>query len=256
MNPFARVVLALACWSAAMVGSAQDAFVVYGDESYPPYSYMDPGTKKAAGIYVEILQMAFAKMPEYKVDIQVTPWKRALSLVETGDGMAVFPPYYNQERAAWMNFSEPILDETIVVYGKEEKLKGKAKWPEDFYGSTVGINFGFVPGNLGGKAFADAIKAGKITLDDGGKSNESCLSKIELGRLDFYLNDRLIDIRSAPSVRRSSVVASTNQGYLGFTKKTAKFPQLPAFKAKFDGVIKDLKKSGAIAAVLKKHMGQ
>lgn len=234
-------------------GFAAEKVVVYGDDSYPPYSYMDTATKTPMGIYVEILQAAFAKMPEYEVTIELVPWKNGLNKVETGQGLAMFPPYFNTERDAWMSYSEPILAERIMVYGTEEKLKGKSKWPDDFYGSKIGLNSGFSPLSMGGKVLDEAIKSGKITLDDEGKSNEICLKKVAAGRIDFYLNDRLIDISATPTVKRSEIVVSENNGFLGFTKKAEKFPYISDFKTKFDTIIKEMKQSGAIDAVVKKR---
>lgn len=232
--------------------SAAQKVTVYGDVSYPPYSYLD-ATKQPTGIYVEILSEVFAKMPEYEVTIKLVPWKNGLNKVETGRGLAMFAPYYNEERSAWMDLSEPILPEIIVVYGTEEKLQGKSKWPEDFYGSTIGLNSGFSPLSMGGKVLDEAFKSGKLTLDDGGKSNEISLKKLEAGRLDFYLNDRLIDISSTPTVKRSNIVVSENYGYVGFTRKADDFPYLIDFKSKFDKIIKEMKKSGAIDAIVKKR---
>lgn len=232
---------------------AAEKVVVYGDDSYPPYTYMDTATKTPMGIYVEILRAAFAKMPEYEVTIELVPWKNALNKVETGQGLAMFPPYYAEKRAVWMDYSEPVLAEKIVVYGVEDKLKGKSKWPDDFYGQTIGVNAGFNPESMGGKVFDEAIKAGKIKFDDEGKSNEMCLKKVAAGRLDFYLNDKLIDIKDAPTVLRSEILANENHGHLGFTKKADGFPYKADFKTKFDAIIKEMKQSGAIDAIVKKR---
>lgn len=254
-NIMKRIIIALFASTLLLFGNsafAAEKVVVYGDDSYPPYTYLDAATKKPMGIYVEILQAAFAKMPDYEVTIELVPWKNALNKVETGTGLAMFPPYYNVERDAWMSYSEPLLAELIVVYGTEEKLKGKTKWPDDFYGSKIGLNSGFSPLSMGGKTLVDAIAAGKITLDDEGKSNEICLKKVAAGRLDFYLNDRLIDISATPTVKRSEIVVSENNGFLGFTKKTEKFPYITDFKTKFDAIVKELKQSGAIEAIVSK----
>jgi len=252
MNRIILILTILALFFSINPVSAAQKAVVYGDDSYPPYTYMDAATKTPTGIYVTILKAAFTKMPEYEVIIELVPWKNALNKVETGQGLAMFPPYYNEERIAWMAFSEPILTERIVVYGTEETLKGKNKWPEDFYGSKIGLNSGFSPLSMGGKVLDGAIKAGKIILDDEGKSNEICLKKLAAGRIDFYLNDRLIDISATPKVKRSEIVVSENNGFLGFTKKAEKFPYIDDFKSKFDAIIKEMKQSGEIEAIVNK----
>ena len=63
----ARMILTLLSLTLVLCSNAvfaAEKVVVYGDDSYPPYTYLDATTKKPMGIYVEILQAAFAKMPD------------------------------------------------------------------------------------------------------------------------------------------------------------------------------------------------
>lgn len=242
-NPLILAVLGLLLFPFS--AGAAEKVTIYGDDGYPPYSYLDSATNTPKGIYVEILQRAFAKMPEYEVEIKLYPWKRGLDMIQTGKGLAMFPPYFSEERSSWMDLSEPILAERIMVFGTAEKLKGKSKWPEDFYGSKIGLNAGFNPLSMGGKGFAEAIKEGKLILDEG-KDNETCLKKMSAGRSDFYINDQLVDISAFPDIKRSEIEANRNHGHLGFTKKTDGFPYLADFKTKFDKIIKEMKASGEI----------
>ena len=233
----------------SIIAFAGQKVIIYGDDSYPPYSFMETKEKTAKGIYVEILKKAFSYMPDYDVVITVIPWKRGIKNIKVGDGVALFPPYFAEKRVPWMNFSEPILAEKIIVFSTEEILKGKKRWPDDFFGLRGGINLGFNHVSMGGQAFADAVKEGKIKLDEA-KSNDASLKKLSIGRIDFYLNDQLIDISNYPKVVRSSIVASQNHGYLGFTRKIDKFPFIPEFKKQFDEVIKKMKSNGEIDQIV------
>jgi len=226
--------------------------VIYGDDSYPPYSFLDKDSKSPKGIYVDILNKAFLKMPDYNVKISMIPWKRGINYVKTGKGVAIFPPYYSEERVPWMNYSEPLLAEKVIVFSTEKILKGKQKWPDDFFGLRGGINLGFSVISMGGKSFADAIKAGKITLDEA-KSNDVCLKKLSMGRIHFYLNDQLIDISMYPNIVRSNIVTNKNHGYLGFTRKLEQYPYIPELKQKFDEIIKKMKSDGDIEQIIQPH---
>ena len=124
--------------STLCIAAEKQKVVVYGDNGYPPYSYLENDVPK--GVYVDILQTAFSRMSDYEVTIEMKPWKRGVHLVKSGKVMALFPPYYSDERTLWMNFSEPILQEQVVVFGKADNLAGKSKWPEDFYNSKIGMN--------------------------------------------------------------------------------------------------------------------
>ncbi len=245
MKRNAIVFLAVGLLLLPLIANAAEKVLIYGDDGYPPYSYLDNDGKTPKGIYVEILRQAFTKMPEYEVEIKLYPWKRGLDMIQTGKGLAMFPPYFSEERESWMNLSEPILAERVMVFGTAEKLKGKSKWPEDFYGTKIGLNAGFNPLSMGGKGFAEAIKEGKLTLDEG-KDTETCLKKLAAGRSDFYINDQLVDISAFPEIKRSEIEAIQNHGHLGFTRKAENFPYLVDFKTKFDKVIKDMKTSGEI----------
>ncbi len=245
---FKSLIFSLIIMSSSLV-FAKQSVTLYGDVSYPPYCFKNNGA--AAGIYVDVLKEAFKTMPGYEVEIKLIPWKRALALVKAGDGFGVFPPYRIKERESWLNFSEPIIDEQVLVFGTAENLAGKNKWPDDFMGTKFGLNRGFNPISMGGKAFNTAGKTGKLTIIEANTSEQN-LNKLNGGRIDFYLYDRMIDISAYPNIKRGMVVQS-NSGYVGFTRKVAQYPYADDFKQKLDKAIKDLKASGKIKAIIKKH---
>ena len=228
---------------------AQQKVTVWGDKSYPPYSYEENGQPK--GIYVDILTAAFAQMPDFDVTIKMIPWKRGMAMVEEGKSFAIFPPYYSEKRVPWMLFSEPILEEQVIIFGKAETLAGKEVWPDDFMWSTIGMNRGFGIDSMGGKAFAEAVEAGNFEIDEA-NTTEQNLMKLDKGRVDLYINDRMVDISAYPDIKRGPV-ANINWGYLGFTKKDQHFSFLPAFKEQFDQVIKSMKENNQIQPFIDKY---
>ena len=224
--------------------------VVYGDNAYPPYSYEENGEPK--GIYVDILRTAFSRMKEYKVEIKPIPWNRGIKDVKEGRSFALFPPYYTEKRDPWMLFSTPILQEKVIVFGIPEKLAGKTRWPEDFYGQRIGLNRGYNPFSMGGDDFGNAHQAGKIYIDEA-RNAKSNLKKLELDRIDFYINDQLTDISEHPLIVRG-IVANINHGYLGFTKKTINFTYTEDFKKRFDFIIKQMISSGEVERILNDYL--
>ena len=228
------------------IAGPKQQVVVYGDSGYPPYSYLENNVPK--GVYVDILQRAFSKMTDYEVTIKMKPWKRGINSVKNGSVIALFPPYYSDERTLWMSFSEPIIEEQVVVFGKAEKLAGKTKWPDDFYNSIFGMNRGFNPTSMAGYRFASAIQAGLIGLEEA-NNNEMNLKKLSAGRIDFYLNDTFIDTGKFPAVERG-IVVKNNFGYLGFTRKYEGYPYITDFKTQFNTVIKQMKEAKEIDKIL------
>ena len=84
---------------------------VYGDDSYPPYSYVENG--KLTGIYTAILKKVFSQMPDYNVSIHSIPWKRGLAEIEQGKIFALYPPYKRLSLLHITRVAEPF--EIVVI---------------------------------------------------------------------------------------------------------------------------------------------
>ncbi|MGF1740088.1 transporter substrate-binding domain-containing protein [Vibrio profundum] len=232
---------------------------VYGDDSYPPYSYQEKG--KMTGIYTVILKKIFAQMPEYKVTIHGVPWKRGLAEIKEGKTFALYPPYKRVEARPYMQYDMPILDEKLVVVCRDKVLsQPRPSWPDDYMGLTIGNNSGF---SAGGDKFYAAVKAGQIKINET-KGTERNLLKLIAGRVDCYMNDA-ISIQwelkklqetgkySGSGVKEGAVISS-EQGYLGFVTDGKKFPYKADFKQKYLQILTKMKASGEIDNVIKEFM--
>ncbi len=220
-----------------------------GDMNYPPYSYKKDG--KAMGVYVEIINLAFSKIPNYDVKFKMMAFKRAIAMTKRGKTIGFFPPYYSDERTSWTKFSEPILGETTIIFAKEKILKNKNNYPEDFYGTTVCLNRGFNQYVMGGDKFSKAIKNKKIKLIEANNNND-CLTRVKRGMADFYINDQLIDISKFTSIKKG-MKAKANFGHIGFTLKDNKYPFMKDLQQKFNSEIKKMKQSGEIDKIVQKY---
>jgi len=253
---FRWLIAAIALWSSyANAYEPPTPVTVYADDSYPPYSYAING--EAKGIYTEILQTIFAQMEAYDVKIQPLPWKRGLKMLELGKGFALYPPYYYANQRFYISpYSEPILDEQVVVFCRPDKVADRqlTSWPDDYLGLTIGINEGFA---LGGQAFWDAVSQEKLTLRPS-KGNEASLLNLYKRRTDCYINDRISirwyinqmikdgQIDRDWQLKLGSVV-STEQGYLGFTNQQPElYPYKQDFIMQFNRHLKRLKQDGTI----------
>jgi len=228
-------------WSAQIIELA-------GDMNYPPYSYKKDG--KAQGVYVDIIKSAFNKIPQYDVKFKMMAWKRAIVMVKSGKICGFFPPYYSEERTIWTKFSEPILGETTIVFAKENILKDKKRYPEDFQGLTVCLNRGFTL-ITGGFKFKKMVENKKIKFIEA-NSNKGCLARVKRGMADFYINDQLIDISKFPSIKRGEK-ATTNFGHIGFTLKDKKYPFLADLQQQLNKILKQMKASGEIDLIVQKY---
>ncbi|RED48576.1 substrate-binding periplasmic protein [Aestuariispira insulae] len=255
----------VALMSSVSLTQAAQQVTIYGDNAYPPYSYKEGGEER--GIYTAILKEAFAKMGDYEVTIEMVPWKRALSSIEKGDGFALYPPYHRPSLRPWITpYSEPILDETTVVYCREAVIAERApkSFPDDYKGLVFVNNTGYASG---GDAFMALVEAGEIKMQEA-KSTQLNLKKMLLGRGDCFINDRLNilsemkKLEAAGEVKADSeklaeaATLTVEKGYLGFSGPgAANFPFMGDFLAKFNAIIKEMHASGRIDAIIAEQTG-
>ncbi len=247
-------------WEVSYVSADIDV-LVYCDDNYPPYSFEEKD--EAKGIYTEILRTAFSKMKGYNIQIKPIPWKRGLKYLETGKGFALYPPYHRTKKRPYIwPYSIPILDERVVVFCREDILEKslRPKWPEDYYKLTVGNNAGF---ELGGDKFWEAIKEGKISLDEA-KGNRENILKLGSRRIDCYINDQISILWELKQLKKSGkydelkhakivegATISKEQGYLGFTAMDkGKFHYKEDFVRKFNIAIYDMRKTGELQNIV------
>jgi len=239
---------------------------VYADNNYPPYSYEEKGEVK--GIYTKILAEAFSRIPGYKVTIKAYPWKRGLKMLEDGKGFAIYPPYFRAKQRPYIwPYSIPVLNEKVVVFCRKGVLTKSRRlhWPEDYFGLRIGRNAGY---ELGGKRFWNAVKNGKITVEDAAGNRENLL-KLGLKHIDCYMNDRLSILWTWNQLKASGkydehkgyaallegATITTEQGFLGFTNRDqGKFDYKDDFVKKFDTIIYEMRRSGEIQRMVQRFL--
>lgn len=181
----ARLCLALALsgvWQTVL--AAPQTVILYGDDDYAPYSYVENGVFK--GMYVDMLRAAATSMAEYRLDLQPRPWKRGLAALEKGQVFGLFPPGRKTERPYVQPYSAMLYRESVVLFCHDAVMrKPRTHFPTDFAGLTIGVNTGFL---LSEKLMAPA-RQGLLHLA-AAKGNDANLKKLALRRIDCYASDR------------------------------------------------------------------
>lgn len=181
-----KILIAIMCvlmFSTISVAGPKE-IVLYHDESYPPYSYKDDDGKPV-GIYVELLKIVDERLEDYVFIFEPVPWKRALNYMETGEGFAMFPPYFRPEERPWLDYSIFLMEEGIAaVIDRNNSSLPVKNWPEEFKDKVVGINSGF------SFPIVDEFKD-KVFKVDSSPSNLVALRKLREKRIDVYVNDSL-----------------------------------------------------------------
>lgn len=258
MKTCRTLVAAALLWAAGPGAAADIPVTIYADAGYQPYSYVD-NDGKPAGLYYDIVKVAFSRMQGYQIEIRPVPWKRGMALLEGGTAFALYPPYMNlkDEPFTWP-YSLPLFEETVVaVCTRDVAATPRPRWPEDFYGLKIGNNAGF---RVGGEKFNSAVKAGKIRVEEASDTRTNIL-KLGMQRVDCYINDRMsirwTQVKLVREGRLTSAqvgievaVIATEQGFLGFTDRDqGKFPYKTDFLKQFNAIIYDMKRNGEIERI-------
>ncbi len=228
------------------------------DASYPPYSYAENG--EAKGLYSDILRAAFARMPGYRVSIRPVPWPRGLAALEKGTAFALLPPYYRPVERPWMDYSRPILEESVVAFMRSELAQQLAieDFPAAYAGLRIGLNRGF--NIIAAPDYKRMLAAGQVQQSYA-SDNRTNLLQLKRQRIDVYINDRLSILWELQQMRDQHLLGNTGldwlvegprlsseHGHLGYTRLN---PQAYAYKQDFmqrlDQVLLDLEADGSIA---------
>lgn len=258
MKPCLALLLSALCAGAQAVDIP---VTIYADAGYPPYSYEKDG--KPAGLYYEIVKTAFSRMQGYKIDVQPVPWKRGMALLRSGTGFALYPPYMNTRDEPWTwPYSLPLFEERVVAVCRKDVLaaKPRKRWPDDFYGLTIGNNAGFI---VGGEAFEKAVRNGSLRVEEA-KDSETNIIKLGMRRIDCYINDRVsiqwtrnqlkaagkLDEGGAHADIAEATVIAVEHGFLGYTDRdNGKYTYKTDFVKQFDHAINQMKRNGEIDAI-------
>ncbi len=238
---------------------------IIADDNYPPFSYRKGF--HSVGLYPQILNAVFAKMPKYQVIIRPLPWRRGLAMMQEGTGFAIFPPYYFPDKRPYISdYSPPLLEEQVTLFCSRSYVDGLKKrldrvelrWPEDFSGVVVGINPGYL---LLDDDFWDKHRSGFYHIEEG-ISTRGNLLKLASGRMSCLANSRMsvfwdlknlveeeADIKPDQIVQMS--VLSSQQGYLAFSfDKLNRYPYRSDFIREFTKAFDALKDSGELEQII------
>ena len=251
--------LSVAAAVTAARAAAPQPVLLYGDDDYPPYSYVEHGQLK--GIYTDIVRAAVRDMPQYQVQLRPVPWKRGVLMLQTGAAFALYPPYSWRSERPYVGYSAPLLMEQLVVFCNQEVLAQRKlqRWPADYAGLHIGVNAGFL---LGDAALMASLQAEKIVLD-AAKGTRTNLLKLMRGRIDCYVSDRLSAQWEWQRIRRAGQAGTpaqtlhetaqlaSQQGHLGFTLlQPARYPYRDDFIARFNTAIARMQHSGEIRRIV------
>jgi polar amino acid transport system substrate-binding protein len=212
------------------------------DSGNPPFMYEISG--EAAGLYPLLLKAVFARLG-LVMEIKPYPWKRALSMGETGLA-GVGGIYKNEKRLEIYDYSDRIYTESLMLYVK----KGSGlqfKTLADLKGKTIGVIMGWSYGD----AFDQARAAGLFHADEV-TTDTANLEKLAQGRLDCVVaidlaaDHILQEMKLQDQIEKLPVPIAVNDTYLVFAKSLNQKDLL----AKFNQMLNVMRQDGTYDALI------
>ncbi|MCY1535767.1 Bacterial extracellular solute-binding protein, family 3 [compost metagenome] len=202
--------LAFALHATSWANSAIDV-VILCDAGYPPYSYAEGG--EAKGIYTDILREAFLRMPDYRVEVRPVAWARGLAELASGKAFALFPPYYRPRERPWMDYSRPLVMESVAVFVRAELVRELPveDFPYGYGGLRVGVNRGFR--SIVDPDYQAMVESG-VLRESYANDNRTNLLKLYRRRIDVYINDRRAVLWQLSRMQREGVFAADELDWL------------------------------------------
>ncbi|XYK81771.1 MAG: substrate-binding periplasmic protein [Labrenzia sp.] len=224
------------------------------DEAYPPY--MMKSDNKPAGILTDIVLAAAERMEGYgDLLLEALPWPRAVKLTEVGRAQGLVGAYYQPEARPWVQaYSEPLLVEQVGIYCRKGIANPDWAYPTDYKGLIFGNNYSF---ETPGHQFFTMVEAGDITLEEA-LTTEQNLMKVDLGRADCYVQERLVAEKVIRDNQLNNVefigIASEERSMVAYPKAW-EGPGAKSFIEAFDEVIIEMRQDGTIEMIIAGHTG-
>ncbi|MEZ4527544.1 MAG: transporter substrate-binding domain-containing protein [Desulfobacterales bacterium] len=246
MNGFLAAVIALSCTCVSA-----ETVIVGGNADKPPKQWEDE-SGEYKGIWIDLLKAIDRELPDIDFQISLLPWKRAYKGGVEGKN-AMMSMFYNQERSGIFDYSDPVLEEKVVIAVKKGR-EFKFDSLDDLKGRRIGI----YAGTSYGAEWQNAVDRGVFTVDED-FSNLQRLKKILAGLIDGgvfnpgtaavkMLCDKAPDMRPEDFTVLERPVLAENS-YFAIAKKQNRKDLIE----KFNAGLRKIKQSGEYQQIIDKY---
>jgi polar amino acid transport system substrate-binding protein len=214
---------------------------------WPPYQFKQDG--HLSGYSTEMVREVYASMGITSETITPFPWKRALSIVETGHADALFSANYTADRLTFARYpEEPLFETPWVIWTHKHRPVTSL---ETLKGKRVGVVIGYSYTPEFWQFIETYCTVEKVSLD------EINFRKLEVGRIDATVAEygnglHLMRTLNLNSVLPQPGVEIKRDGlYILFNRQSV--PQ--SFVDEFSEKLKEFKKSARHEELRKKYFG-
>ncbi|RON56645.1 substrate-binding periplasmic protein [Pseudomonas frederiksbergensis] len=150
-------------------------------EPWAPYVYEENG--KALGLDYETTAIVFKRLG-IEVEWQFLPWKRCLSMLDTGQADGALDIFHSDERDATLLYpSEPLSEVEFVMFYANERPH-----PFSTLNDLKGLTIGTSPGYL----YSEDFSSSTLFTREPAPTHEANFGKLLRGRIDLLITDRRV----------------------------------------------------------------
>ena len=202
---------------------------------WPPYQFKQAG--HLSGYSTDMVREVYASMGITSETITPFPWKRALTIVETGNADALFSANFTADRLTFARYpEEPLFETPWIIWTHKGRSVASL---EDLKGKRVGVVIGYSYTPEFWQFIETYCTVEKVSLD------EINFKKLEFGRIDATVAEYGNGLHLLRTLRLQSVVPQPEVEikrdglYILFNRKNV--PQ--SFVDEFTKKLKEFKKS-------------
>lgn len=189
--------------------------ILFVTEAYPPYEYLENGILK--GYDIDVLEEA-AKLAGIEYEINLVPWKRAITMVKDGSAAAIFCLFKTPEREEFLYFPEVPLSIEINRLFANKHFTGDIWKISDLKGKTVGT--------VADYSYGKEFDAYENVIKETASNQEILFKKLQGNRYSLIVNNELVTwykIRELgmeeENFRPLGLIVSREPLYIAFSKK-------------------------------------
>lgn len=232
------------------ITSAEEMRIVFATGEWPPFSSKHLPEYGRASALVSAICKAAGIHPVF----EFYPWKRAELLVAKGEIFAAFPYAISEERKDSYHFSETLFHgvNMFLYYDQNPRTKSVIKYDtiEDLRGYRIGV--------ISGSFLSSTFEKANLIYESTTSIDQS-IHKLVAGRLDFYIDDRVV-LYDAVQRLYPDKVGNFKLLPKSFGKKTPTgllisrtYPEAQGILDKFNKGLAIIRKSGEYDRIVQKY---
>jgi len=214
-------------------------------EPWAPYVYEENG--KSLGLDYETTAIVFKRLG-IEVEWQFLPWKRCLSMLETGQADGALDIFHSDERDATLLYpSEPLSEVEFVMFYSNEHPH-----PFSTLNDLKGLTIGTSPGYL----YSPDFSGSTLFTREPAPTHEANFGKLIRGRIDLLITDRRVgqhlldELNIRDQITENPTVISHQSQYLAVRRNAG----MDLLVQRFGAELKRFKREPAYAE-LSAHYG-